>query len=73
MISNTDGELTFAYVSVREIIKEFPLMVETLQGVYNKPSCYEGYYLENIVGNLTLRGSIPADINHSAILAFFGK
>ena len=48
-------------------------MVETLQGVYNKPSCYEGYYLENIVGNLTLRGSIPADINHSAILAFFGK
>ena len=48
-------------------------MVETLQGVYNKPSCYEGYYLENIVGNLTLRGSVPTEINHSSINIFLAK
>jgi hypothetical protein len=73
LLSNTEDEWNFAYKCARDIIKDFPLMVEKLEDVHNKPSYYAGYYLKNIVGNLTLRGSVPAEINYSSINRFFGK
>ena len=73
LLSCTKDEWSFSYRKAREAVKEFPLMVEKLEEIYNNPSYYAGYYLKNIVGNLTLLGSVPAEINHSSICAYFGK
>jgi hypothetical protein len=69
LLSCTKDEWRFSYRKAREAVKEFPLMVEKLEQIYNNPSYYAGYYLKNIVGNLTLLGSVPAEINHSSICA----
>ena len=72
-LSCTEDEWSSSYRRAREIVKEFPLMVEKLEQIYKNPSYYVGYYLKNIVGNLTLLGSVSAEINHSSIRAYFGK
>ena len=44
---------------------------EKLDGIYNHPSYYAGYFLFNITGNLKCHGSAPAEQNHSSITAHF--
>ena len=54
-------------------IERLSKKIELLNDIYKNPKYYSGYYIKNIVGNLSLLGSVPAEQNHSSIVAFLGK
>ena len=41
--------------------------------IYNNPGYYAGYVLRNIEGNRVFRGSVPAEQNHSSVIAYLGE
>ena len=50
-----------------------PRKAKKLQDIYNRPSYYSGYYLRSIKGNIKYQGFIPAEINHSSNVTYFGN
>ena len=42
--------------------------MDVLEGCYNNPKYFADYYLRTLPCNLILKGSVPAEINHSSII-----
>ena len=60
-------------MEARYIIIDEPRKVGILDCIYEKPSYYAGYYIRNIKGNMRMKGSIAAEINHSSIASQIGS
>ena len=73
LLSCTEKEWTTSYTTARSKILDHPTVLEKLDDVYNNPQYYSGYYHRSISCNMVFRGSIPAEQNHSFIIAFLGK
>ena len=72
LTSATEEEWDSAYQSAYELITEHPSKVDLLNKIYNNPQYYAGYVTKQIVGNLNLNGSVPAEQNHSSNVRFIG-
>ena len=71
-LGNSETEWHFAYKNARLLIANHPTKVDKLDAIFNNPSYYAGYYLNNIKCHLDLKGSAPAEQNHSSIISYFG-
>ena len=50
-----------------------PRQVELLDHIHNAPKYYSGYYIRTLVCNLKVKGSAPAEQNHSSTVSNLGK
>ena len=71
--SKTIFEWEDAYEAARKLIINVPQQVELLDHIYNKPKYYSGYYVRTLLCNVKLKGSVPAEQNHSSTVANLGK
>ena len=72
LTSTTEEEWDNAYHSAFAKITAHPSKVSLLNKIYNNPQYYAGYVTSEIVGNLKLNGSVPAEQNHSSNVRFIG-
>ena len=72
LLSNTSEEWDNAYNDAIIIIRDYPLKLEKLKEIYDRPSYYAGYYVREIYGNLLLVGNSAAESNHASITQHLG-
>jgi len=72
LVSADENAWHQSYKSIANFFKNDPHKLRKLDSIYQNPSYYAGYYLKKIVGNLMLLGSVPAEQNHSSIIAYIG-
>ena len=74
MISSPDKKVWISsYKSIAKYLQLDPIKLEKLDNIYNNPGYYAGYFLRNIEGNRVFRGSVPAEQNHSSVIAYLGE
>ena len=73
MLVGTKKECEQAFMECSNILCGDANLLKKLIDIHNNPSYYAGWWLSEIEGNLKLRGSVPAEQNHSSITAWFGK
>ena len=73
LLSKTRMEWDTAFQYAAAKLQQYPRKLELLKEIYNNPRYYSGFYTKDIVGNLNLYGTAPAEQNHSSITAHLGK
>lgn len=68
--SQTTDNWDNAYTSTKDTLIDHPNKLELLDVIYNGQNYYSGYHLKNINCNMNLRGSSPAEQNHSSLHEF---
>ena len=68
-MSSTEDQWDQAYFGARKLISTYLTKVEKLDAIYKNPEYHSGYFLRKIPCNMKLRGSTPAEQNHSSIIA----
>ena len=71
--SCTEDEFPNAYISAIPFVQDNAKHATHLQKIFKKPSYFGGYYLRQIEGHMELKGSVPAEQNHSSICANLGR
>jgi hypothetical protein len=71
--STTETEYTNAFEAALEIVRYEPSKRSLLESIYENYQYYAGYFLSNVLGNLGLLGSVPAEQNHASIVAHLGE
>ena len=72
LFSKSPDEYHVAYSGAKSLVMVNPEQLSYLDNIYNKPEYYSGHTLSAIEGNLGLKGSAPAEQNHSSIVAHLG-
>ena len=73
LLSETVGGWERAYENAKNKLGySYPSKIEVLDKIHDNPEYYAGYVTRNILGNLSLNGSTPAEQNHSSIVSFNG-
>ena len=62
-----------AYQLAATFLKTDPRKLNKLKKIHNNSSYYCGYVLRAIRCNLKSQGSVPAEQNHSSVIAYLGK
>ena len=74
MLVGSKQESAHAFAECSDILCGDANLLNKLIDIYNNPSYYAGWWLsKNIEGNLNLKGSVPAEQNHSSITSRLGK
>ena len=72
LIGKTKDGWEISYKNAAIVLKDMPLKLEKLNEIYKRPQYYAGYYCRNIPGNLGMKGSVSAEVNHASIVSHFG-
>ena len=70
--SRTIKDWEESYKSARSHLLHLPHLAEKLDSLYELPSYYAGYFLEQNGGSIGMNGSSSAEQNHSSVCAYLG-
>ena len=73
LLSKTKSEWDKAFEEASVLLQAHPLKLELLEKIHSDPQYYAGYVTREIVGNLHINGTAPAEQNHASIVAFNGN
>ena len=73
LLSSREPEWNSCYQSIVDKLQSDPAKLAKLDKIKSNPSYYAGYYLKKIRGHIEANGSVPAEQNHSSIVAYLDK
>ena len=73
LVSPYENEWLRCYEQASQVLKDDPAKRAKLDNIYSNPKYYAGYHVRSIDGNLKAKGSVPAEQNHSSVVAWLGK
>ena len=73
LLSSKEDEWNSCYQSIADKLQSDPAKLAKLDKIKSNPSYYAGYYLKKIRGHIEANGSVPAEQNHSSIVAYLDK
>jgi hypothetical protein len=73
MLLGSKKEWEISYVAAKQHLEGDSNKVSLLNSIHDNPKYYAAWYLWTIQGNLMLNGLVPAEQNHSSVVAHLGK
>jgi hypothetical protein len=71
--STTESEYSNAFQAALALVLYEPTLRSYLESIYGDYKYYGGFFLRQVLGNLGLLGSVPAEQNHASIVAHLGE
>ena len=72
LLCETEDEWKTAYNDASKVLVDYPLKMEKLKEIQDRPSYYAGYYVRQLHYNMLLVGSTSAESNHASITRHLG-
>ena len=72
LLCDSEDQWKTSYNDASTILEDFPLKMEKLKDIYDRPSYYAGYYVRQLQCNMLLVGSQSAESNHASITRHLG-
>jgi hypothetical protein len=72
LLCETEDQWKTSYNDASKLLEDFPLKLEKLKDIYDRPSYYAGYYVRQLQCNMLLVGSTLAESNHASITRHLG-
>jgi hypothetical protein len=73
MLLGPKKQWEISYIAAKELLQGDAEKVSLLNSIHDNPKYYAAWYLRTIPGNLMLNGAVPAEQNHSSVVAHLGK